>query len=247
MKPRILVVRSGDRPFFSGDGPPGFEVRELVSHAIVPCLEGEAALDGAADMAIFTSRIAAERLLGDPRLASRLKRALAEGRVLAVGAATGQALARAGVRPHEIAEGSAASLASLLPADLSGRRILLPRGEDASTLLEEELRRRGAAVAPLVLYRKVPRPRDADLAVEIVRRPFDAFCATAPSAARWLFEDLGENAREQLRRTPAVALGPSTRRFLLGEAVVRVEVPHPVDFAHAARLLESLAVAAFRT
>ena len=112
MKPRVLVVRSGDRPFFSGDGPPGLEVRERVSHAIVPCLEGEAALDGATDMAIFTSRIAAERLLGDPGLASRLKSALASGRVLAVGTATGEALARAGLRPHEVGEGSAASLSA---------------------------------------------------------------------------------------------------------------------------------------
>ena len=134
-----------------------------------------------------------------------------------------------------------------LPSDLSGKRILLPRGEDASTALEEELRRRGASVEPLVLYRKGPRPRDADLAVEIVREPFAAFCVTATSAARWLFEDVGRSARERLRATPAVALGPTTRRFLLGQSVSRVEVPHPVDFTEAARLLESLAVGGVRT
>ncbi|MFN2387011.1 MAG: uroporphyrinogen-III synthase [Thermoanaerobaculia bacterium] len=247
MRPRVLVVRSGDRPFFSGEGPPGLEVRERVSHSIVPCLEGADALEKGADMAIFTSRIAAERLLGDAELASRLKQAVRSGRLAAAGAATGEALSRLGMPPQEIGEGSAASLLDRLPADLSGRRILVPRGEDASSGLEEELRRRGAVVAPLVVYRKVPRPRDADLALEIVRQPFAAFCVTAPSAARWLFEDLGENAREQLRRTPAVALGPSTRRYLLGQAVTKVEVPRPVDFAHAARLLESLAVAALRT
>jgi uroporphyrinogen III methyltransferase/synthase len=240
-------VRSGDRPFFSGEGPPGLEVREQVSHSVVPCLEGAGALDDRADMAIFTSRVAVERLLGDPQLASRLKKAIASGRIAAVGEATGRTLESLGLRAQDIGEGSAASLLAHLPSDLSGRRVLLPRGEDASPALEEELRRRGAVVLPLVLYRKVARPRDGDLALEIVRRPFDAFCVTAPSAGRWLFEDLGENARERLRGTPAVALGPSTRRFLLGEGVSKVEVPRPVDFPHAARLLESLAVAAFRT
>ena len=242
MRPKVLVVRSGGRPFFSGEGPPALEVRERVSHAIVPCLKGESALDSGADMAIFTSQIAVDRLLGDPDLAKRLKTTIASGEIAAVGTATAATLARYGMPAREIGDGSARSLLDRLSADLSGQRILLPRGEDASTALEDELRRRGAAVEPVVLYRKVPRPRDADLAVEIVREPFAAFCVTATSAARWLFEDVGPNARERLRATPAVALGPSTRRFLVGEGVSRVEVPHPVDFAEAARLLESLAV-----
>ncbi|MBC8646855.1 MAG: uroporphyrinogen-III synthase [Thermoanaerobaculia bacterium] len=247
MRPKVLVVRSGGRPFFSGEGPRTLEVRERVSHAIVPCLKGESALDGRADLAIFTSQVAAERLLGDPELASRLKNAIASGQIAAVGTATGDTLARYGMPAREIGGGSARSLLERLPLDLSGKRILLPRGEDASTALEEELRRRGASVEPLVLYRKVPRPRDADLAVEIVREPFAAFCVTATSAARWLFEDVGQNARERLRATPAVALGPSTRRFLLGQSVSKVEVPDTVNFTEAARLLESLAVDGVRT
>lgn len=247
MKPKVLVVRSGGRPFFSGEGPRSLEVRERVSHAIVPYREGESALDRRADMAIFTSQVGVERLLGDPELAARLKEAISAGLIAAVGIATADSLARHGMPAREIGEGSARSLLDRLPADLSGQRVLLPRGDDASTALEEELQRRGAVVETLVLYRKVPRPRDADLAVEIVREPFAAFCVTATSAARWLFEDVGKNARERLRATPAVALGPSTRRFLLGQSVSRVEVPHPVNFTEAARLLESLAVDSVRT
>ena len=247
MRPKVLVVRSGGRPFFSGEGPQNLEVRERVSHSIVPCLKGEGALDRRADMAIFTSQVAAERLLGDSDLAARLKNAIAAGQIAAVGIATADTLARYGIPAREIGEGSARSLLDRLPADLSGQRILLPRGEDASTALEEELRRRGAVVDPVVLYRKVPRPRDADLAVEIVREPFAAFCVTATSAARWLFADVGQNARDRLRATPAVALGPSTRRFLLGQSVSKVEVPDTVNFTEAARLLESLAVDGVRT
>jgi len=242
VKPRVLVVHSGDRHFFPEAGSSVLEVLERSSHSIVPCSPEERALDQSADLAVFTSRIAAEMLLGDGRLAPRFRKAMQRGEVVAVGRATAEVLARLGMPPHRVGQGSAQSLLDRLPDSLSGRRVLVPRGEDASPALGRELARRGAEVAPLVLYRKIARPRDADLAVEILRRPLAAFCATAPSAARWLFEDLGPAARERLRGTPAVALGPSTRTFLLGESVARVEVPRPVDFAAAAALLESLAV-----
>lgn len=242
MSPRVLVVRSGRRPFFTGEVPPGIEVLERVSHAIVPCLEGAGALEDPADLAVFTSQIAAEELLGRPDLAARFRRSLGKGEVVAVGVSTAETLASLGMPPHRVGDGSGRALLDRLPSDLSGRRVLLPRGGEASADLEEGLIRRGARVAPLVLYRKVARPRDGDMAVDIVRRPFAAFCVTAPSAARWLFEDLGAAARERLRGTPAVALGPSTRAFLLGESVSRVEVPDPADFEAAGRLLASLAV-----
>jgi uroporphyrinogen-III synthase len=93
----------------------------------------------------------------------------------------------------------------------------------------------------VVLYRKVPNPRDPGLEKEIVARPFAAFCTTSPSAATWLFEGLGEEAIRRLRGTPAVVLGRFTRRFLESHGVSRIEVTEEARFAEAVRLLETLA------
>jgi uroporphyrinogen-III synthase len=146
-----------------------------------------------------------------------------------------------------VAEGSGASLLERLPGDLSGQRVLLPCGEDATPELREQLNSRSARVARLVLYRKVPRPPDPGLEREILEKPFAAFCTTSPSAARWLFESLGEAATRRLQATPAVVLGRYTRRFLESHGVSRIEVTEEARFSEAVSLLEALATEAART
>jgi uroporphyrinogen-III synthase len=160
-----------------------------------------------------------------------------------VGAATGEALASRGALADLIAGGSAESILERLPADLAGRSVLLPCGEDASPDLPERLRSRGALVNRVVLYRKEPNPRGADFELEIVEHPFAAFCTTSPSAARWLFHDLGGAAAARLRGTPAVVLGRFTRRFLESYGVARIEVTEEARFSEAVELLERLAAA----
>jgi uroporphyrinogen-III synthase len=242
MKPRVLVVRSGGRAFDPLGTLRTLDVVERISHRIEPCLEGDAGLDGRFDRVLFTSQIAVERLLSDAELAPRARRALQGARIAAVGSATRDALRRFGLDAHDVGRGSADDLLGRLPEHLKGQWILLPQGADASAGLSSELARRGADVMPLVLYRKVARPPDAELATDIAGKPFAAFCVTAPSAGRWLFSILGPRARDQLRGTPAVALGPSTRRYLEAQSVERVHVPRPVTFSEAALLLEKLAV-----
>ena len=139
------------------------------------------------------------------------------------------------------------SVLERLPGDISGQRFLLPCGEDATPELPERLNSRGAHFARLVLYRKVPKPRDPGLRREIVERPFAAFCTTSPSAARWLFDGLGESAASRLRATPAVVLGRFTRRFLESHGVSRIEVTEEARFTEAVALLEALATAPERT
>ena len=238
---RVLVVRSGARPFAKGGEDCSVEVIEKVSHWIEPLLRGREALSRPADLAIFTSQIAVERILSDSRLASLFRESLAGGRVVAVGPATARALERRGITANIVASGSAADVLESLPRELSGMRILLPRGVDSKPELPAELARRGAQVAVVELYRKVAEPADPALGKEIVSRPFAAFCVTSPSAGGWLFSGISEAATDRLRRTVAVALGPSTRDFLVGRGVERVEVPRRATFSEATRLLEGLA------
>lgn len=238
---RALVVRSGARSFLAAIEPTSVEIVEKASHVIQPALSGEAALDRPAQLAIFTSAIAVERLFSVPDLERRFRTALAEGKVAAVGPATGEALRRHGVAADLTAAGSGRNVLDRLPGRLDGWRVILPRGDDATRELPEELADRGAIVEPILLYRKEPVSPDPALEREILERPFAVFFATSPSAGRWLFTGIGGKAREVLRRTTAVALGGSTRRFLEAHGVERIEVASQPTFPAALRLIEAIA------
>ena len=240
-------MRSGANPFLSLAPSTRIEILEKASHSIEPMEPDEAHLETPAEFAIFTSQVAVERLFADSRRASLFRAAMGRGSVVAVGPVTAEALADRGIKSALVAGGSAESVLERLPSDLSGRRFLLPCGEDANPELAERLASRGARLARLVLYRKVPEPRDPGLEREILERPFATFCTTSPSAARWLFEGLGEAATRSLQATPAVVLGRFTRRFLESHGVSRVEVTGQARFAEAVALLEALATAPART
>jgi uroporphyrinogen-III synthase len=240
--PRVLVVRSGANPFATlGEGA-GVEVVEKVSHRIEDVSPPEHGATEPPDLVAFTSQVAVERL-DDPRLSWLLEAAQGGARTAAVGSATADALKRRGIDPRWVAEGSAEALLDALPGRMEGWRVLLPCGEDAAADLPEGMRRRGARVERIVVYRKVAQARDVELEREILERPFAAFCATSPSAAGWLFEGLSEAASEQLRRTPAVVLGRFTRRFLESRGVDRIAVTAQARFSSALGLLETLATA----
>lgn len=245
--PRALAVRSGANPFVSLAQSTRIEILEKSSHSIERLEPDDAVLEAPADFAVFTSQVAVETLFADTRRAALFRTATAGGRIIAVGEATQGALAAKGIAVDIVAEGSGASVLERLPADLEGKRFLLPCGEDATPELPERLNSRSARVARLVLYRKVPKPRDRDLEREIVENPFAAFCTTSPSAARWLFEGLGEAATRRLQATPAVVLGRYTRRFLEAHGVSRIEVTEEARFSDAVALLEALATAPERT
>jgi uroporphyrinogen-III synthase len=235
VKPRLLVVRSGERPF-PAELAAGLEVVELASHEIVTLHPDAALLDGRFDLVILTSRAAVERLLAREDLRARLS-----GRVIAVGPATAELLRAHLGTEVEDGGGSALRVREKLPPDLSGSRILLPRGEDADEELAREIVRRGGEVVALTLYRKVPRPYDPAVDALLARAGVAVFCATSPAAARWLFDGASPESRERLRRTAAIALGESTREELLRREVLRVEIALPPTFESAARLAVSLA------
>jgi uroporphyrinogen III methyltransferase/synthase len=217
------------------------EIVEKVSHSIEPLREGFEQLDSAADLAIFTSQVAVRRLSEEPGLLDRFRKAISRGRIAAVGAATAAALGKEGLAVAIVAAGSSESVLADLPHDLEGQRVLLPRGHDASEELPAGLAQRGAHVLPIVLYRKVLRPRDDNLDSEIVESPFAAFCATSPAAAGWLFEGIGAAPLERLRAVPAVTLGRFTARFLASHGIIRVEIAPEANFESAAQLLVAVA------
>ena len=240
MTRRFLVVRSGERPF-PRSLLPGLDVVERVSHTVETLHPDAGLVTGRFDMVVVTSRASADRLLARPDLISRLS-----GGAFAVGEATAERL-RAEL-PIEVEEGggSARSLLERLPRNLTGRRALLPRGDDASDELPRELAARGAEVVPLTLYRKVPRPYDPGLDSILVGGEVAAFSTTSPAAAGWLFAGASPEARDRLRRIPAIALGDSTAEALASHRVDRVEIAEPATFETVAAVAVSLAASAPR-
>ncbi|HEY1252206.1 MAG TPA: uroporphyrinogen-III synthase [Thermoanaerobaculia bacterium] len=239
--PRVLVVRSGANPFARLSPRTGVEIVERVSHTIQPLPVPPGAFERSVDFVVFTSQVTVERLLSDDALAPSVRRLIAGGRLVAVGPATEGALRRRGLFPDVVARGGAESVLERLPRRLEGQHVLHPCAEDATPELGEGLRRRGASVTRLPVYRKVPTPTDPTLAREIVARPFTAFCVTSPSAATWLFTGLPADAVQRLRRTPAVVLGPYTRRYLESHGVEHIAVTDEARFDAAAKMLEALA------
>jgi uroporphyrinogen-III synthase len=242
-RPRVLVVRSGMNPLAAAGQSALVEIVEKVSHAIQPIDPPETLFEGPFELVVFTSQIAVGRVAANQGRRDTLCRGAAAGRIAAVGEATAEALHASGIPCTLTARGSAESVLEMLPRTLDGRRVLLPCGEDASEELLEGLRQRGAHGIRAVLYRKVALPREEGLSSEILNRPFAAFCATSPSAARWLFDGLTPEATDRLRTTPAVVLGRFTRRFLESHGVRHLEVTGEQRFAAAVTLLEQLATA----
>lgn len=233
--PVLLVVRSGERPF------PVETVRELdvverATHAIETLDPDAAVVEGRFDFVIVTSRSAVERLGAREDLRSRLS-----GRVLAVGPTTAQRLHSALSVEVEDGGGSSRAILEKVPRDLSGARVLLPRGDDADEELPRELQRRGAEVVRLILYRKSALPYDPELDRRIREEHLAVFFVTSPAAARWLFDGAAPDAADVLRRTPAVTLGERTREELEARGVERTEIARPPTFESVARLALRLA------
>jgi uroporphyrinogen-III synthase len=232
VKVGLLVVRSGERTFPSSLVP-DIEVLERRSHGIetLPAKPP----GGSFDLAIFTSRSAADRFLAREDLLATLP-----GRVLAVGSATAERF-RSGLSVDvEEGGGSVREMLRRLPRNLADTRVLVPHGEDSDPELARELADRGAQVISLLLYRKVALPYDPELDSSIMTLLPVAFFATSPSAARWLLDGAGEAARVRLTRTIGIVLGDATRKALSARRVARIEIARPPTFERVARIAAEL-------
>jgi uroporphyrinogen III methyltransferase/synthase len=131
--------------------------------------------------------------------------------IAVVGPATAARLERWRLRPQLIpADFRAEGLLQAFPEKLDGARILFPRAETARELLPEELRRRGAAVDIVVVYRTVKGAGTEDLPALLARERIDCIAFTSPSTARFAAAALSEEPR-LLDSIPVAVIGPVTR------------------------------------
>lgn len=159
-----------------------------------------------ADLAVFISPNAVEicaARLGTQALPPRLT-------VAAVGEGTARALReRMGRAPDLVPEGrfdSEGLLALPALAGMSGKRVLIVRGEGGRELLSDTLRRRGATVEYAEVYRRLcPAKAPAEAYEALAAGGVGAITATSAEGLRNLLEMAGPLA-DRLRELPLVVV-----------------------------------------
>jgi uroporphyrinogen III methyltransferase/synthase len=151
-------------------------------------------------------------------------------RVAAIGPATADALSAHDVVVDLLPKGYVAE--SLIEAiasqgDLHGARVLIPQAETARDTLAEGLRKLGADVNVIPVYRTVPALGDsAALAREILAGRIDAVTFTSSSTVHSFVQSVGAEAARSERYSAAV-IGPITagtaREYGLPVAIEAVE------------------------
>jgi uroporphyrinogen III methyltransferase/synthase len=158
-----------------------------------------------------------ERLLAGPTDLRDLKGV----KLCAVGPATAERLARAGLKadymPAEYrAEGVLRAMIESAPGGkLAGAKILLPHADIGRELLADELKKHGANITEVIAYRTVAvepeREGEPDIYRMLLERRIDAVTFTSPSSVRNFVRILGpEPAADLLRETPVASIGPVT-------------------------------------
>lgn len=181
---------------------------------------------GTFDWVVFTSVNAVARVAERLAAAPAGVRGLERPRLCAVGAVTADALAGHGLRvdlvPDEYrAEGVLRALRE--QGELTGVRVLLPRGNLARDLLPAELGRAGAEVTTVTAYRTVPAELDGegpDVRGMLRERRVDVVTFTSGSSVRNFARALGERqAADLLRHVEVACIGPVT-----AEAASRLDI-----------------------
>ena len=168
------------------------------------------------DYVVFSSANGVDAFFSALRSTDRDSRSLAGKITAVIGPATGEALARYGVRADMIAETFVAEgfLETLLKKSIiSGKRFLLVRSDIGRTVLAQGLKDAGAFVDDVAIY----STRSAKLSPYILERlavdGVDIITFTSSSTVHGLFSQIPANALD--RKTKLASIGPQTTRALL--------------------------------
>jgi len=233
----------------------GAEAIELPTIEIVPCAE-PAALAAAIELlrtsgygwVIFTSANAVDRFLTHLRELMLDARTFGRARVAAIGAGTAEALARHGLIADVVPERYVAEslVDALLPFNVRGDRVLLPRAAGARATLPEGLTARGALVDELELYRaEVPRDRDADALHRLRGGEIDIATFASSSSFRNLVEML-DGDTSPLRSVTIAAIGPVTAQAVRDAGIEPAVVADEHTIEGLVRALRLLAAPAWK-
>ena len=154
-----------------------------------------------------------------------LARIFKDVKIAAVGPATAEAVATAGLTVSFISRiHTGVALAEELSAETQNKRVFLPRSDHANPDLIEVLNLHGWQVAPVVAYKTVSPNSDSSDALEsLLRGGADAVLFFSPSAVHHLRNALSsQRFRNLSHQSIFVAIGPVTESALKAEDVSRI-------------------------
>jgi uroporphyrinogen-III synthase len=164
---------------------------------------------------VFTSQNAVQIVLDRLVAWGLTPRVFSSTAIAAIGTATAEALRQRGLIPslvpeEFVAEALADALVQRSGGSLEGARVLIPSAEDARDALADGLRRHGASVDSLAVYRTVPAQTDLrGLAREIEGGRIDAITFTSSSTVRYFVGLVGTEVATT-GRFVAATIGPIT-------------------------------------
>ncbi|MCS7310291.1 MAG: uroporphyrinogen-III synthase [Armatimonadota bacterium] len=159
---------------------------------------------------VFTSVNGVRSFIGRMKELGVPMSALAGRRLAAIGPATAAALGNLCRAPDVVPEQYLSDAVPDALGDVKGLRVLLPRADIARKEMALELRRRGAEVAEVAVYRVQQGGEELKQQLAQLPQP-DYITLTSPSAVRSLAKMLEETGRiEWLATVPLVCIGPIT-------------------------------------
>jgi uroporphyrinogen III methyltransferase/synthase len=175
------------------------------------------------DWVLFTSANGVDRFFAALERAGRDTRAFGAARVGVIGPGTFAALARYGIRADVTAR---EYVGEGLAREITGaRRVLIARALVARDALPDALRREGAHVDVVPVYRTVPAAADkgAELREMLENGKLDVALFTSSSTVENVTDLLGKGAASVLAKTTVASIGPITTDTLRARKV-RIDV-----------------------
>jgi len=163
------------------------------------------------DWIIFTSTNAVAKFFEGLSEAGKDARAI-RAKVAAVGQRTADAIRAQGIRPDRVAEDAVAEgvVQALESETLAGAKVLFPRAAAGREVIPNELRKRGARVDVIAVYKTVV-PSDAEPRLAAIAQ-VDWVTFTSPSTVK-NFLALGGRRLIDAGAKP-IAIGPTTQKLL---------------------------------
>ncbi len=234
-RPREQADALCERIEQAGGRPVRFPVMEIVPLEDLEPARRVLAQAEEADLMIFISANAVRHAF--PLLPEVLP---ADLKVAAVGQATARALEELGLAPDLVPEGcfdSEGLLALPRLQEMSGRRVIIVRGEGGRETLRKKLEARGAEVVYAELYRRRCSERSAANLLAQWERMVQAVVVTSVAVFDCLWKLLGEEGQKSLRETPLVVLSERIANHARQLGCRQVAV---TDQANDTSILESL-------
>ncbi len=182
---------------------------------------------GSYDMIIFTSANAVRRFVDRLWSSGRDIRSMGAARILAIGPKTAQAIEDLKIRVNQIPdEFRAEGLVDMLKGTVQGKRVLIPRAADARAVLIDGLRRMGADVHVVPVYKTIRAEIDREM-LPYIKEGVDIAVFTSSSTVKNFFEMFGENAHTILERADIACIGPITAKTAKDMGLTVTIQPHP--------------------